>query len=192
MKTNAINIPNMLSAYRLLALPFLSYAIATENSQQFILLLSLNLITDILDGFIARTFHLETELGARLDSFADIGTYLMAFTGMLVLQHPFVMQHYSQFMLLAGLYVTPQLISLLRFQRTTSLHLYSSKVLGYIQGIFIFHLFMFGGSTGFFNLMVCFGYATYLEALIIVLLTPRLRSNVKGLYFMYRDFKTIC
>ncbi|WP_371412031.1 CDP-alcohol phosphatidyltransferase family protein [Sphingobacterium sp. HMA12] len=32
---------------------------------------------------IARLFKLQTEFGAKLDSVADIGTYLMAFMGMI-------------------------------------------------------------------------------------------------------------
>lgn len=42
-------------------------------------LLFINLATDILDGFIARRLKWESELGARLDSLADLGSYAMAF-----------------------------------------------------------------------------------------------------------------
>src|SRR3546814_12982871 len=77
-KENSWNVPNALSAYRILALPFIIHSIVTGDKQLFITLLSVNLITDILDGLIARVFRLQTELGAKLDSLADIGTYLMA------------------------------------------------------------------------------------------------------------------
>lgn len=190
-KEKVINIPNALSVYRIVALPFIIYTIATGNKQLYITLLSVNLITDILDGLIARTFKLETELGARLDSFADIGTYVMAFSGMIVLEKEFVDEHSIAFILVIGLYALPQLVSLIRFRRPTSLHLYSSKTLGYIQGIFIFTYFIFGYAPWYFYFMIVASCLVYLEALIIVCTIPALRSNVKGIYFMLKEHQRI-
>ncbi len=192
MKTEKIiNIPNFLSLYRLVAIPFIIYSMLQGDKNLYILLLSVNLITDILDGFIARTFKLETEFGARLDSFADIGTYLMAFSGMIILERDFINHHATEFIVLMGLYITPQIISLIRFKRTTSLHLYSSKITGYIQGIFIFSFFNWGFSECYFYLMLSCSYLAYIEALIILVFIPELRSNVKGIYFMIKQFKKI-
>ncbi len=190
-KEKILNVPNALSLYRMVALPFIVYTIVTGNKQLYITLLSINLITDILDGLIARTFKLETELGARLDSFADMGTYAMAFTGMIVLEKAFVSEHSVEFLLIIGLYVLPQLVSLIRFRRPTSFHLYSSKTLGYIQGIFIFTYFVFGYTPWYFYFMVIASCLVYLEALIIVCSIPALRSNVKGIYFMLKEHKRI-
>jgi len=175
----------------MLALPFIVYSIVIGNKQLYITLLSINLVTDILDGLIARTFKLETELGARLDSFADMGTYLMAFSGMIVLEHEFVSEHRVAFSLIIGMYTLPQLISLVRFRRPTSFHLYSSKMLGYIQGIWIFTYFVFGYQVWYFYFMVTASCLVYFEALVIVTFIPTLRSNVKGIYFMLKEHKKI-
>jgi cardiolipin synthase (CMP-forming) len=190
-KEKVINVPNALSVYRILALPFIIWAIVDGNKTLYITLLSINLITDILDGLIARTFKLETELGARLDSFADIGTYIMAFAGMIVLEKEFVSEHSLEFIIVIGLYALPQLISLVRFRRPTSFHLYSSKSLGYIQGIFIFTYFVFGYYPWYFYFMIVSSCVVYLEALIIICTIPSLRSNVKGIYFMMKEHKRI-
>jgi len=187
-----LNVPNVLSAYRILALPLIVWSIVAGNKDWYILLLSVNLITDILDGLIARTFKLETEFGARLDSLADIGTYIMAFTGMIVLENDFVTQYRIVFFLLMGLYVLIQLIALIRFKRTTSFHLYSSKIVGYAQGIFIFTYFVVGFNVWYFYVMLSLSYIAYLEALIIVSVIPQLRSNVKGIYFMWKEHQRIC
>lgn len=191
MKTVTWNIPNVLSAYRLLALPFLMLAIFSGWKNGFTVLLVVNLITDILDGWIARTFKMETEFGARLDSLADIGTYIAAFTGIIVLEQAFVHAHQWGFYGLITLYASVQLIALFRFQRTTSFHLYSSKIVGYIQGIFIVTYFIFGYTAWYFYLMISCSYIAYTEALIIVALIPKMRSNVKGVYFMLRQHKRI-
>jgi CDP-diacylglycerol--glycerol-3-phosphate 3-phosphatidyltransferase len=190
-KEKIVNVPNALSVYRMLALPFIVYTIVTGNKQLYITLLSINLITDILDGLIARTFKLETELGARLDSFADLGTYVMAFSGMIILEREFVSEHAVAFSIIIGMYALPQLISLVRFHRPTSFHLYSSKTLGYIQGIFIFTYFVFGYNAWYFYFMAVSSILVYTEALIIVISIPVLRSNVRGIYFMLREHKRI-
>lgn len=190
-KEKVINVPNALSIYRIIALPFIVWSIVDGNKSIYITLLSINLITDILDGWIARTFHLETELGARLDSFADIGTYIMAFSGMIILEGPFVNEHALAFSFVIGMYALPQIISLIRFRRPTSFHLYSSKTLGYIQGIFIFTYFVFGYTSWYFYFMVTASCVVYAEALVIVLSIPALRSNVKGIYFMLKENKKI-
>lgn len=186
-----LNVPNVLSAYRILALPFIVWTIVAGDKQSYIILLSVNLITDILDGLIARTFKLETEFGARLDSLADIGTYLMAFTGMIVLENAFVTEYRYAFFILMGMYALVQIIALIRFKRATSFHLYSSRIVGYVQGVFIFTYFVFGYTSWYFFLMLTVSYLAYLEAIIIVSVIPQLRSNVKGIYFMWKEHKRI-
>ena len=190
-KEKILNVPNALSAYRIVALPFIIYSIAVGNKQLYITLLSINLITDILDGLIARTFKLETELGAKLDSFADIGTLTMAIAGMIVLENDFVSEHAVAFSLIIGMYVLPQLISLVRFRRPPSLHLYSNKALGYIQGIFIFTYFVFGYSEWYFYFMVVASCLAYAEELVVVMFMPVMRSNVRSVYFMLKEHKRI-
>lgn len=185
------NVPNVLSFYRILALPFIFYTIYSSQKSLFITLISVNLISDILDGYIARKFKLETEIGARLDSLADIGTYLGAFAGMIILENKFVSEHSVSFTGIISLYISVQIIALIRFKRTTSFHLFSSKILGYIQGIFIFTYFVVGYNLWYFYFMIILSIITYSEALIIVIFIPQLRSNVKGLYFILKEYKKI-
>ncbi|EEI90849.1 CDP-alcohol phosphatidyltransferase [Sphingobacterium spiritivorum ATCC 33300] len=188
-KENIWNVPNALSIYRILALPFIIYAICVGDKPLFITLLSVNLITDILDGLIARLFHLQTELGARLDSLADIGTYIMAFAGMIVLERSFVMEHRIEFSLLIGMWLLPQLVSLIRFRRFPSFHLWSYKVTGYVQGVFIFTFFIFGVSTIYFYIMLVISFLAYMEELLLVSILPELRSNVKSSLFVWNKSK---
>ncbi|MCE3295781.1 MAG: CDP-alcohol phosphatidyltransferase [Crocinitomicaceae bacterium] len=183
------NIPNFLSGYRILALPFLAWSVWAHNDKLFIILLSVNLITDILDGLIARSFKLETEFGAKLDSIADIGTYIMAFAGMFVLHPEFVRNHRPEFILILTLYIIPQVVSLIKFKRSPSLHLYSNKITGYIQGIFIFTFFNFGYWAPYFYFMIAASCLAYLEELVCVLYLKRMRSNVKTVYHVVKQRK---
>ena len=72
-----MNFPNYLTLFRILLVPFVfSYLIYYDNSHPNFRILALALfftaaVTDAVDGFIARRFHLKTELGSFLDPFAD-------------------------------------------------------------------------------------------------------------------------
>lgn len=122
------NLPNLISLYRLLSFPFLLYLIFTKNEGLFATFLCINLVSDILDGLIARAFKLQTEFGARLDSMADWGTYILAFLGI----YQFKMEdHKADFWLLyvfIGLIIFYNLFSFIKFRRLPSLHMFSAKI----------------------------------------------------------------
>jgi len=73
------NIPNSLSLYRLLIFPVLLYWIFSCRESLIAVFIAINLFTDWLDGIIARAFNMQTRIGAKLDSWADTGTYICAF-----------------------------------------------------------------------------------------------------------------
>jgi cardiolipin synthase (CMP-forming) len=183
-KENRFTVPNLLSFYRLLAIPLVIWTLFVENRNLFISLISINLITDILDGYIARKFEMCTEFGARLDSLADIGTFLLSIAGFLVFEKTFVTNHAMAFLILFGLYFTAQILSLVKFKRTTSFHLYSNKFSGYVQGIFIFTFFVFGYSNWYFYFMITVGCLAELEVLIVVLTLPKIMSNAKSIFHL--------
>jgi cardiolipin synthase (CMP-forming) len=81
-KKSLINVPNILSFYRIITFPFILYFILTGRENLFAIFIIINLVTDVLDGLIARAFNLETEFGARLDSMADNFTYVLAILGL--------------------------------------------------------------------------------------------------------------
>jgi cardiolipin synthase (CMP-forming) len=187
MKFILRNIPNILSGWRLLSFPVLIYFIFTGNRSAFILLLSINLITDILDGLIARVFKLQTNFGARLDSLADMGTYIAAFTAFIVLEWPFVSSKAVAFSVLIIMWILPQLISIIRFRKPPHFHLWSNKFAGYIQGIFIFTYFNWGNSEIYFWIMWSISILAFMEELIVAVRIPKLRSDLKGIYWMMRE-----
>lgn len=183
------NVPNALSLYRLLSFPFVLLFMLLGYETIFVILLIANLITDVLDGLIARVFHMQTELGARLDSFADLGTYMLAILGVFLFKWDDFKPVQEYFFVFLGLFLVPVFITLIKFGRTSSLHLYSNKIAGYIQGFFFFTLFVFGFFPWFFWLMLISGYIAFSEGIIIHLISRELRSNAKGLFWVLRDIK---
>ncbi len=183
----ARNIPNFLSGYRLLALPVLIWCVFSHHRELYVWLLCINLISDILDGYLARKFKWESEFGARLDSTADFGTYLAAFAGMIFIETAFFQAHFTEFMALLGFFFIPQLLCVFKYGRNTSMHLYSSKISGYIQGIFFFTYFVFGYAAWYFYFMMLFTFVNFLEELIIIIISKEMKSNMRGLYWFLKE-----
>ncbi len=71
-KDKVITIPNILSFFRICLIPIIVWLYIVEEKPKeagFVLILSG--ITDITDGFIARTFNMTSDLGKVLDPIAD-------------------------------------------------------------------------------------------------------------------------
>src|SRR5260221_7101479 len=84
------NTPNAISITRICATSVLLASVWFERVDLFKWLLLACLLSDILDGLIARAFHLTSKLGATLDSIADILTMLIGLVGVVVFQKQFV------------------------------------------------------------------------------------------------------
>lgn len=71
MKKFSKNIPNILTCSRILLTPFIIYLGLTNHIKILIGVAIFVALTDYFDGYIARKFHLQSELGAKLDAIAD-------------------------------------------------------------------------------------------------------------------------
>ena len=140
---NILNVPNLLSLYRLLVFPAIMVFIITHNERFYIILLFVSFLTDILDGLIARKFHLVTKFGAALDNLADFGTYILAISGLLIFKWNDIKPHSWILWLFFSIFILSNLISWIRFGKMPGLHLISCVLAGYLQGLFFILLFIF-------------------------------------------------
>ncbi len=71
-KKKIFTIPNIISFFRFLLIPFIVYSyIFLDNNILAVLLVILSGLTDIIDGKIARKFNMVSDLGKILDPVAD-------------------------------------------------------------------------------------------------------------------------
>lgn len=70
-KVKMVNIPNLLSLFRLFLIPIFLYFIAREQTLYSAVVFAIIIITDILDGYIARKKNECTNLGRVLDHGVD-------------------------------------------------------------------------------------------------------------------------
>ncbi len=180
------HLPNILSISRLAALPVLVWALVSGAENVFVWLIICCLITDILDGFLARRFGWATPLGARLDSLADLGVFACALGGLFVFQWPFVHAHRFVLLVLVALYLLSPLVTAMRFRKWPSYHLWSAKITAYVQGLFFVLLFAKVLPLAYFWVMVVVTSLAYVEEFFVALKIERYRSDVKSLYHLLK------
>lgn len=75
LKKQILSIPNMMGYFRIILIPVIMWRYLTADSMRdykiAALLIGISGITDFLDGFVARKFHMVTQLGKAIDPIAD-------------------------------------------------------------------------------------------------------------------------
>jgi CDP-diacylglycerol--glycerol-3-phosphate 3-phosphatidyltransferase len=186
---NVLNLPNFISLYRLLAFPVILFMALTGRESWFVILLCISLVSDVLDGNIARFFKLQTHFGAALDNLADICTYAMALLGLFIFKWTEIEPHAWILYVFLGIFVLSYIVSFVRFGKIPGLHLYSAVSAGYIQSIFFFVLFVFGFYPWIYYLAVGWGAVAYTEKIFVLLKLDDIKIGVKGLYWLMKKEK---
>lgn len=177
-------LPNALSVSRIAATPVLLVLAAIGAEAAFASLLVFALLTDIADGLIARLCHLQSKLGALLDSTADALLLSTALYGVWVFHRPIVEEHWIAGAMLIGFWIIETVVALARYGRLSSFHTYVCKVAGYLLGIFIGTLFIFGFTPWLLYLAVAVSVLGNLEELVLLALLPEWRADVRGLWWV--------
>ncbi len=186
---NVLNVPNAISLYRLLVFPVILFMALTNRESTYVVLLCISLVSDALDGSIARRFNLQTKFGAALDNLADICTYAMAVLGLFVFKWTEIEPHALILYIFFSLFIISYIVAFARFGKIPGLHLYSAVSAGYVQSIFFFVLFVFGFYSGFYYLAIGWGVVAYTEKILVLLRLDDIKRGVKGLYWLMKEQK---
>lgn len=185
------NTPNAISIARLCATAFLLTAVLKHHISIFKWLLLACLLSDIVDGLIARTFHLTSKTGAALDSAADMFTMLIGFFGVYVFQRVFVDQHLSSLLLILCFYLAEIIAALIRYGRLSSFHTLLDRIAAYSGGIFVMSLFLFGYHGWLFYLTVAIYIVSLVEEMILICLLPEWRTDVGNIFRVLAKLRSI-
>ena len=180
-------VPNVLSGARAAAVPVLLVLALQGRETAFTWVLIPALLSDIFDGWIARTYGLESRLGAILDSVADSLMLFVSFYGIWVF-HPEVIRGHAWLCGIAmGLWVLEDVLALVRYRRLSSFHTYLSKVVANLLGFFIGWLFLFGFEPWMLYLAAGTSIVASLEEIALLKVLPQWRADVRGLWWVLRE-----
>lgn len=173
-------LPNLLSCFRIGAVPVLIMAALQGNHNLFLWLLLATLFSDLFDGWLARRLHQDSPFGATLDSVADFCVYLSLPLCIWRLWPDTVRQEAAFIIAAVSSYLVPVAFGFLRFRRLTSYHTWAAKLSAVLLGITVMIL-LFGWSPWPFRLSVPIFILAALEDMAITVILPQWQPDIPSL-----------
>lgn len=182
-------IPNLLSLLRLGCAPvMLAIAWLAGSQVWFLVVMGFMLLTDALDGFLARRWAAESDLGRRLDSWGDYAGTIATVLGIWRLWPAVMRQEWPWFaMTLAGCLAIVA-YGLIRWGRVLGYHTWLAKGMAIILPPAMLTL-LAGWAAWPFHLAVCLLMLCGLEELAIALLLRGYSGHMPSLWHAWRNWK---
>lgn len=179
MLESNINIPNLLSITRVLSCGF--FLVIGENKILFLLLVVLIGITDVLDGYIARKYKCESEIGAQLDSVGDFVFYISLVAYLWVFKKELILDKMEILLLAVSVKFLPLLLSLIRNKKIVFLHTLLNKMSGLIVLIGIVLVVLFNRSE-IINLIAVIIIIAGIEESVIHIIKKNPDKNIRSVF----------
>jgi phosphatidylglycerophosphate synthase len=136
------NVPNTLSATRLLGVPVLYVLVDREPVAWFVALYAVLGLTDYLDGRLARAWNQTSAFGSMLDSVADAAYYISTAYFAVRLFPAYVMPSIPYVVACLALYAVLIGVSRLRAGRILLPHTHLSRIAGVLVVLTVFASFV--------------------------------------------------
>jgi CDP-diacylglycerol--glycerol-3-phosphate 3-phosphatidyltransferase len=187
MDKNVYSIPNLLSLLRLTLVPVLAIAAVLNEAVLFLLILAISLFSDMLDGYFARKLKQVTELGARLDSWADMATYAIMIVGLYVMWPAVFDQQFFYLVAASISYVLPVVIALFRFGDFPSYHTWGAKLAALLIAP-AFYLLLLNDQQLLFRAVIIFHVVVAIEEVAITFALKKSETNVASILSLLRKY----
>lgn len=181
-----LNIPNSLSLFRIIAAPFLLLSGWLQMPTLFFILFGLMLLSDALDGIIARILDQTSELGARLDSYGDIVTYLSTPLAVWWLWPDIIKEEMYYIIAAIIIYILPSVFALLKFGRLASYHTWITKVSAVLMSLGVVMLLGFDHNL-LFHIAIYFLVIEMFENIAITLIISKQKSDIYSIWHAWKE-----
>lgn len=189
MRKRSYYIINGITVYRVVASVVLLALIITRQEEIFKWLIAISFFTDSIDGYLARKYKVVSKLGSRLDSIGDDLTVLMGIVGIFVFKPGFMQQQpvIVLVIVMAILLIIQMTLAWFRYGKLTSFHTYLAKTAAVFQGTFLVLLFFLPQwPMALFYVAATITMLDLIEEIILVLILPVWKTDVKGVYWVYK------
>jgi phosphatidylglycerophosphate synthase len=190
LSTSVRSIPTALTIFRLLSAPVLMVLAYMGRERYFLWLAIAALLSDVLDGALARRLGASSETGRLLDSWADLLIALVSFAGATLLWPDTMREEAGYFALVLAALVIPNAWGLLRFRRLLGYHTISAKASGVILAVGAVALFT-GLTPILFRLASFLELAVAAEYVAISLILPGWTGEMKSALHAWRQRKGV-
>jgi phosphatidylglycerophosphate synthase len=179
------SIPTALTVFRLLSAPVLMVLAYMGRERFFLWLAIAALLSDVLDGALARRLGAASETGRLLDSWADLLIALVSFAGATLLWPDTMREEAGFFALVLAALVIPNAWGLLRFRRLLGYHTISAKASGVFLAVGTLMLFI-GITPILFRVAAFVELAVAAEYIAISLILPQWTTEMKSVWHAWR------
>lgn len=180
------NIPNLLSLFRIIAAPFLLFTGWFNMPTLFFILFVLMLLSDALDGILARMWDQTSELGARLDSYGDILTYLTTPLAAWWLWPDIIKDELYYIIAAIIIYVLPAVFALLKFRKLASYHTWITKISAVLMSAGAVMLLGFESNL-LFHIAIYFLVIEMVENIAITFILQEQKSNIYSIWHAWKE-----
>ena len=189
MSVHRQNLPNQITTTRLVVSPGLVLvAWATDSRAAFLTLLGLLLLTDGVDGYLARKWQAQTDRGRQLDSWADYMMLVCGVAGIWLLWPEIVRHEWPWFAVAVVASFGVLGYGLLRWGRVPGYHTWLAKLLAVLLPVSMLPM-LADWSAVPFRAAVALQVAGALEELAIALLLPNHVGEMKSAWHAWRQYR---
>lgn len=178
-------IPNFLSSLRLGLVPILLMLAFAKEHQVFLICLIIALLTDALDGLIARRSHATSITGAKLDSTADLAICLAIPPCTWWLRPEVVRSELTVIVTALLFYAAAPCAGLLKFRRLPSYHTWAAKIVATLAAIAFVTIFA-GGPGRVLHWLGPFVVLACSEEILITFVLRQWRADVPSLWHAWQ------
>ena len=164
----------------------LAAAVYAPSATLFATCLVVALVSDVLDGVIARRLGVVTPGLRRLDSVVDTLFYACAVLAAWKLYPAALEARAQSIAVLIALELARYLVDWLKFRRVASYHMWSSKLWGLLLFIAFFTLLVFGRASWTLSVAIYAGIVADIEGLAISCVLSEPRTDVASILRVMR------
>lgn len=172
-------IPNIITLTRIIGSIYI--ILLKPLSIMFFIIYSLCVISDILDGYIARKTNTYTKFGELLDSFADAIFFIIVLVKFLLFER---LENYIIYWLIAicSIKALSLIVGFIKYKSVAFLHTYANKFTGGVILICFPMLYLLGGVTKMLMFLCILASIASIEELLINLISKKLNRNVRSIF----------
>jgi phosphatidylglycerophosphate synthase len=178
-------IPNLLTSFRIVCVPFLLFLAWQDYENVFMGLLAAAFLSDVLDGLAARLTGQISQFGAKLDSWADVSLFVTITISASWLWPDIVRSEAAYIVVVMACYLLPAIIGYLKFRAFTSYHTWIVKCAVAAIGVSLY-VFFLGGPVWPFRWATALCVLAAIEEIAITVVSTELHSDVRSLWDVLR------
>jgi CDP-diacylglycerol--glycerol-3-phosphate 3-phosphatidyltransferase len=171
------DVPNAICLLRIGLIPILWVLAIVEARAAVVILLAFTWFTDAVDGYLARTYHLESKLGAQLDSIADNAVQLSMPFWLWFLAPDVYRRFWPLVLIILALFV---LSMLMQISRKAPMHTYANKITAWLLAAFLLYTFAAGLNVVFMWITFLALVYAMVEAIMILGSPYEVSENTKS------------